>query len=149
MKKLTQKAKNELAAVDTNGYKTEALEMYKKGYSVSFVTAFLMGMSKISEAAARHAAEKMITSYLVEVKKGGGLQVCTECRQSPCSSGCPNCEPEKSIYICANCSEAIYEGDKYMEIDNRHFHKECIYDLDIVTVLRQCFDMEVKTAGDE
>ena len=71
MKKITQKAKKELAVVDIDEHVNEVLEMYKKGYSVSFVTAFLMGMSKISEAAARHAAEKMITSYLAEVKKEG------------------------------------------------------------------------------
>lgn len=54
--------------------------------------------------------------------------MCSVCMSNPCNSRCPNAEEEKTVHICMNCGEDIYEGDDYYDIDGEAWCEECIKD---------------------
>ena len=75
--------------------------------------------------------------------------MCIECRQSPCSSGCPNCEPEKRVFTCRGCGDGIYKGDKYMTISGEKYHADCVNDLSPLVILQRHFGARMEIAGED
>lgn len=59
----------------------------------------------------------------------GGGNMCDYCRNSPCTSGCPNAEEEIEEYVCEECGDGIYVGDKCLKVwrdgSVYRYHDEC------------------------
>lgn len=51
--------------------------------------------------------------------------MCDVCQRTNCSNRCPNTEGSR-IEKCNYCDEPIEQGDKYVDIDGRKIHFECI-----------------------
>lgn len=52
--------------------------------------------------------------------------MCSICRQTPCSSRCPNA-PEPLVFgRCVKCKTKIYDGDDYYNIDGEYYCEDCI-----------------------
>lgn len=73
--------------------------------------------------------------------------MCSECRQVPCHSRCPNYKPRKSKYTCSKCGEGIQIGEEYIVNDNDDYsHWECVnYAKDLAKFL----GYEIKEMEDE
>lgn len=41
-------------------------------------------------------------------------------------TGCGNCIQNKTIGICEHCSDVIYAGEDYYEIDDILLHEDCL-----------------------
>lgn len=41
--------------------------------------------------------------------------MCSVCLKNPCDSRCPNAPEPEPVFLCSECREGIYEGDKYFE----------------------------------
>ena len=64
MKKITQKAKKELAVVDIDKCTPEILEMYAKGFSIKGITLKVQEVFGVSTTASRYAVEIVIINHL-------------------------------------------------------------------------------------
>ena len=51
--------------------------------------------------------------------------MCEICKQTPCSSGCPNAELTK-VCECEMCGADIYEGEVMFVIDDCNYCQDCI-----------------------
>ena len=53
--------------------------------------------------------------------------MCSECRQYPCSSRCPNAPEEKPVLSCDICwKNKIYAGDTYYDLDGLIVCEDCM-----------------------
>lgn len=41
--------------------------------------------------------------------------MCSVCLKNPCDSRCPNAPEPEPVFLCSECREGIFEGDKYFE----------------------------------
>lgn len=54
--------------------------------------------------------------------------MCDICQRSQCLPRCPNADSPEKVYECDCCGESIVEGEEYVEIEDKYFHKSCIED---------------------
>lgn len=52
--------------------------------------------------------------------------MCDICRQSPCSSRCPNAPDPSAEYICDGCGYGIYDGETYVQFGEERYCEECV-----------------------
>lgn len=72
--------------------------------------------------------------------------MCSECRMNPCHSQCPNAPEPEAVYECAYCGEGITEGEEYVEIDGKHYHRDsCIEDV-ALALLYEKLGLETEVA---
>lgn len=65
--------------------------------------------------------------------------MCSECHMHPCHPRCPNATEPKSVFKCEYCGEGIAEGDEYVEIDGKYYHREdCIEDVALELLYEKC-----------
>lgn len=61
--------------------------------------------------------------------------MCSVCLQSPCHPSCPNAEPEKPVYVCVECGNPIYVGDKFFPSADGPICKECMEEKTVEEIL--------------
>lgn len=52
--------------------------------------------------------------------------MCALCRKEPCDSRCPNAPDPTPIKICICCEEGIFEGEKYLDLQEGAICKDCV-----------------------
>lgn len=52
--------------------------------------------------------------------------MCDICRQTPCSSRCPNAPSPRVFAMCGECGYPIEDGEEYYEILNEPICKDCV-----------------------
>ena len=55
--------------------------------------------------------------------------MCEFCRQFPHAAGCPCAPDPRSVYICSECGEMIYEGDWFYRVLGETYCEECMESL--------------------
>lgn len=61
--------------------------------------------------------------------------MCSICGSISCNSRCPNAPELKTIEICSECGERIYEGDEYFDSFSGPICKECMEDKSLTELL--------------
>ena len=52
--------------------------------------------------------------------------MCSECRQYPCASRCPNADDPPIVTYCVKCHLPIREGDDYFDVEGDPFCEDCM-----------------------
>lgn len=61
--------------------------------------------------------------------------MCYECLVEPCHSLCPNAD-DKAIYVCKDCGEGIYYGDRFYGFGDIILCESCVFDKNKIEILR-------------
>lgn len=62
--------------------------------------------------------------------------MCLECGNEPCLLRCPNYKRRKAFLRCAGCSGGIYNGEEYIIVGGKYYHKECANELSVMEILK-------------
>ena len=52
--------------------------------------------------------------------------MCEFCRQSPHAAACPNAPEPRTVFICSECGEMIYEGDWFYRVLGETYCEDCM-----------------------
>lgn len=53
--------------------------------------------------------------------------MCSECRQTPCASRCPNADDPPIVTYCVKCHLPIREGEDYFDVEGDPFCENCMH----------------------
>ena len=62
------------------------------------------------------------------------------------ASWCPYNDSEET-FTCGCCDEGICEGEEYIEINGKHYHKECLLENYCAMELLEMFGVKVEIAS--
>ena len=51
--------------------------------------------------------------------------MCSICHSYPCNPRCPNAPDPPKVYTCEQCNDGICEGEEYVMIHDKYYHREC------------------------
>lgn len=71
--------------------------------------------------------------------------MCSYCLTSPCHPRCPNAPEPVPKYVCSECGEGIFEGDKFFENGKKTICEYCLEDMTVEEIL-ELFDEELNIA---
>lgn len=52
-------------------------------------------------------------------------------------------------FVCEQCKEGIYNGERYYEINNKHYHRDCLLDNFSTSELLELMKSEAKIAYED
>ena len=56
---------------------------------------------------------------------------------------------DKFTFVCEQCKEGIYNGERYYEINNKHYHRDCLLDNFSTSELLELMKSEAKIAYED
>lgn len=61
--------------------------------------------------------------------------MCSVCRMTPCHPNCPNAPEPLPVCICSECGNGIFQGEKYLDLGDETYCRECLDDMDSESLL--------------
>ena len=56
---------------------------------------------------------------------------------------------DRLAFVCEQCKEGIYNGERYYEINNKHYHRDCLLDNFSTSELLELMKSEAKIAYED